>query len=130
MADISTRVDTFLDTASSLDCFDKWSRNLKSKMYEVSHTMEEICKIEQDEMRTTLFPVFQTHNIIGYNDYNKSPTSSSVPVLSPFPFAPPHPDASLPSDPRMARLFPFIGCFRKNGARTALPNGALARYRL
>ena len=129
MSDINAKVDAFLDTASSLDCFDKWSRNLKSKMYEVSHTMEEICKIEQDEMRTTLFPVCQTHKI-GYNDYNKSPTSSSVPTLSPFPDTPPHPDASLPSDPRIPRLFPFIGCFRKNDARTALPNGALLRYRL
>ena len=37
---------------------------MKTKMYEVSHVMEEICSIEQDELRTSILSVsYQTVNI-------------------------------------------------------------------
>ncbi|KAK8803987.1 hypothetical protein WA171_000080, partial [Blastocystis sp. BT1] len=42
---MNKQLDDFLDLASSLDYFDKWARNMKTKMYEVSHVMEEICSI-------------------------------------------------------------------------------------
>ena len=64
---MNKQLDDYLDLSSvmflvpsnkqSLDYFDKWARNMKTKMYEVSHVMEEICSIEQDELRNAVFSV-------------------------------------------------------------------------
>ncbi|KAK8826348.1 hypothetical protein WA538_001487, partial [Blastocystis sp. DL] len=45
---MNKQLDAFIDLSSSLDYIDKWARNIKSKMYDVSHIMEDVCRIEQD----------------------------------------------------------------------------------
>ena len=51
---MNKQLDAFIDLSSSLDYIDKWARNIKSKMYDVSHIMEDVCRIEQDELRDSV----------------------------------------------------------------------------
>lgn len=61
---------------------------MKTKMYEVSHVMEEICSIEQDELRTSILSVsYQTVNItkihlkhFGFLFMQSAPPDRSLPI--------------------------------------------------